>query len=304
MKPFISFEHLALITEQHQRQRADALSLLTARSALSLDIADAIQNPHGVLLLGMGSSHHINRTAEPYYRELGIYTYATPVTELLASPMPRWRGAVILTSQSGNSAELRQYADHPSGESRQHFGVTLDPTGFLAQRWPSMTAPGGPELGVVSTRGFLLGLLLHLLILERLGLSLDGLTNAFQNEVAFDARSPLSEQLRASNVVVFIANGTPQGLAEYAALALMELIRKPCFAMSTAQYLQSPYAQSSAVLVILFTGSELYPVDSSLPASLTELPQERTPSARMLIEQLLRIQDLLLQTAQLPERQE
>ena len=298
MRATISDEQFTTLEAQYTQQQTDALALLNQPPRELPIFVDAARNPQGVLLLGTGSSHHINRAVEPLYRSIGIHTHATPITELLASPLGNWSGTVFVTSQSGDSIELKQYLAQPSVVLEQHYGLTLNPHGFLAQHLPCQIAPGGPELGLVATRGFLLGVLLHLRILRQLGLE-DAHLHAVLNRLPPNPPTAMLEALRAAPVVFFVTSGVLQGVAEYAAVFLMELTRKPCFAISLAQYEQSPFAQSAEVCVVHLANPPEAQTDATNRQHLTlgaALSLETVPAAVM-VAQILNVQHILLQTA-------
>ena len=117
----------------------------------------------------MGASHAAARIVEPLYRSLGIDAIALPLSEQLAAPLSIAGKAVLVTSQSGESAEVARW--FATETQRRHvFGLTLDGGSQLARTVPSLVASGGPETAFAATRSLTVTLALHLAVLARLGL--------------------------------------------------------------------------------------------------------------------------------------
>ena len=80
----------------------------------------------------MGASHATGRIVEPFYRRLGIDAVAIPLSEQLTAPLPLGDKTVIVTSQSGESAELIRWLE-VEGKRDGVYGMTLDPHSTLAR---------------------------------------------------------------------------------------------------------------------------------------------------------------------------
>ncbi len=78
----------------------------------------AEEDTAGCCLLGMGGSHAVGRAVEPLYRALGIDAIALPLSEQLGQPLSLDGRTVLITSQSGESAEVRALVQR----NRRHCG--------------------------------------------------------------------------------------------------------------------------------------------------------------------------------------
>ena len=116
----------------------------------------------------MGGSHAVGRAVEPLYRGLGIDAVALPLSEQLGQPLPIDGRTVLVTSQSGESAEvLRWFAE--AGVRADTFGLTLEGGSSLARTVPSLVGAGGTELAFAATRSLTVSFALHLAMLCALG---------------------------------------------------------------------------------------------------------------------------------------
>ena len=110
---------------------------------MATKIAASIRRSGRLLLLGMGGSHAVGRAVEPLYRAHGIDAIALPLSEQLGQPLPLAGRTVLVTSQSGESAEVvRWFAE--AGAASDTFGLTLESASFLA-RTVTCLAPAVPR---------------------------------------------------------------------------------------------------------------------------------------------------------------
>ena len=227
----------AAIEREMTRQSGDAIASLKAADGQAAAVAEAITSSGRLLLLGMGASHAAARIVEPLYRARGIDAVALPLSEQLTSPLPISGKTVIITSQSGESAEVGRWFETET--RRQNvFGMTLDGASRLALTVPSLVASGGPETAFAATRSLTLTLALHLAVLARLGddpePSLEALRTSLSPEVG-----PAVEAF--SDVVAVVCSGRVlHGVAEALALGLTELSRVPAFALEGGQFRHGP----------------------------------------------------------------
>ena len=134
-------------------------------------VAETIRRNGRLLLLGMGGSHAVGRALEPAYRTLGIDAIALPLSEQLDKPLALDGRTVVVTSQSGESAEvLRWFAEGRA--PRDTFGLTMEPELSLARLVPSLIGSGGSEIPFAATRSLTVTLALHAAVLEKLGADL------------------------------------------------------------------------------------------------------------------------------------
>jgi fructoselysine-6-P-deglycase FrlB-like protein len=188
-------------------------------------------------MLGMGASHAAARIVEPLYRALGIDAIALPLSEQLNAPLSITDRTVLVTSQSGESAEVTRWFETEI-QRRHVFGLTLDGGSRLARTVPSLVAAGGPEIAFAATRSLTVTLALHLAILARLDVDPEPALKVL--------REPPSPDLAAAvdafaNVGAVVCSGRIlQGMAEALALGLTELSRSPAFALEGGQFRHGP----------------------------------------------------------------
>ena len=242
---------LELIRAEMARQHRDALTSLQQAKDTATRIAQSMRQTKRLLMLGMGGSQYVNRIAEPLYRAQGIDATALVVSELLRAPLPSARRTVLLTSQSGESGEILRYLEKPiDGEER--FGMTLNAESRLGRAVPCLVAAGGSEKAFAATRSMTLTLTLHAAVLAELGVDLEPLRAVLQNPPAANAAAAI-ERLATCRAVVYSGRGVLQGVAEAAALGLMELARMPAFAEEGGQLQHGPLEMlGDGVGVVLF----------------------------------------------------
>lgn len=97
---------LAALNAEMDRQMTDAKTSLVGARGRALEVAASIRRTGRLVLLGMGGSHAVGRIVEPVYRAHGIDAIALPLSEQLTQPLPLHGRTVIVTSQSGESAEV------------------------------------------------------------------------------------------------------------------------------------------------------------------------------------------------------
>ncbi len=228
---------LVAIEREMERQADDARASFDAAHPLAADIAAAIRASGRLLLLGMGGSHAVGRAVEPFYRALGIDALATPLSEQLVSPLPTDGRTVLVTSQSGESAEvLRWFAE--AGGASSVFGLTLEDGSSLARAVPSLVGAGGTELAFAATRSLTITFAQHLAILAALGLDPEPALAA----LAAPADADVTQAVEAlAGATTMVASGRLlRGLAEAIALGLAELSREPAMALEGGQLRHGP----------------------------------------------------------------
>ena len=229
---------LALIEAEIARQHADALASFSGADMRAAEIARNARETGRLLLIGMGGSHYVNRVAEPVYRSLGMDTSAIVASELLAQPLPDNPRTAILTSQSGASGEILQLLERPAGRERR-FGLTLGAESPLANAVPSLVGVGGVERGFAATRSLLISLTLHSAVVTALGASPADTLARLLDPPEPDIGEAI-EHLAGFKTFIFSGRGELAGLAESAALCLMELARLPALALEGGQFRHGP----------------------------------------------------------------
>lgn len=246
---------LQAIDREMARQNADAIASIGSAGERAKVIAASLRETGGLLLLGMGGSHAVNRAVEPLYRALGIEALAITLSEQLSMPLAIEGRTVLITSQSGESAEVLRWFSETGG-SEDTFGLTLEGTSFLAGVAPCLVGAGGTELAFAATRSLTVSFALHLAVLAALGedpapalavLSAPAINDITAALAAFD------------NVTAVVTSGRRlQGLAEALALGLTELSRYPCFSLEGGQLRHGPMEMLGAkVGVVLFRGDDV-----------------------------------------------
>ncbi|MDR6754955.1 fructoselysine-6-P-deglycase FrlB-like protein [Mycoplana sp. BE70] len=245
---------LVAIDREMARQRADAIASFDNARDMAMTIAASLRRTGRLLLLGMGGSHAVGRAVEPLYRALGIDAIALPLSEQLGQPLRVDGNTILLTSQSGESAEvLRWFAE--TGGTPETFGLTLEANSFLARSAPCLVGAGGTELAFAATRSLTISFALHLAVLAALGDDPAAALAALQV-----AQEPdISETVAAlAEVDVVVTSGRRlQGAAEALALGLTELSRRPCFSLEGGQLRHGPMEMlGPGVGVVLFRGND------------------------------------------------
>lgn len=245
---------LVAIDREMARQYADALASYEGANAAAQAVAASLRKTGRLLLLGMGGSHAVGRAVEPLYRTLGIDAIALPLSEQLGEPLSLEGRTVLVTSQSGESAEVVRWFDETGGTA-DTFGLTLEGGSFLARTAPSLVGVGGTELAFAATRSLTVTFALHLAILAALGeepsAAIAALTAPEEPGIA-DALAALE------NVATVVTSGRRlQGVAEALALGLTELSRRPCFSLEGGQLRHGPMEMlGPAIGVVLFRGKD------------------------------------------------
>jgi fructoselysine-6-P-deglycase FrlB-like protein len=245
---------LIAIDREMARQHADALTSYDNARQTAQAIAESLKKTARLLLLGMGGSHAVGRAVEPLYRACGIDAIALPLSEQLGQPLALDGRTVIITSQSGESAEVVRWFSETGG-SADTFGLTLEQGSFLARTAPSLIGGGGTELAFAATRSLTVSFALHLAVLEALG---EDPAAALAALTAPETPSIDIALAALDKVATVVTSGRRlQGLAEALALGLTELSRLPCFSLEGGQLRHGPMEMlGPAVGVILFRGQD------------------------------------------------
>ncbi|MEY9536712.1 SIS domain-containing protein [Sinorhizobium fredii] len=242
---------LVAIDREMARQHADALASYEGASALAPRIATSLQSTGRLLFLGMGGSHAVGRAVEPLYRARGIDAVALPLSEQLGQPLATDGRTVLITSQSGESAEVLRWFNETNGGTTETFGLTLEANSFLARTAPSLVGVGGSEQAFAATRSLTISFALHLAILSALGTDP---TEALRALKAPEAPGIEAALTALADIRAVVTSGRRlQGLAEAIALGLAELSRLPCFSLEGGQLRHGPMEMlGPSVGVILF----------------------------------------------------
>lgn len=245
---------LIAIDREMERQHADALTSYDNARQTAQAIAESLKKNARLLLLGMGGSHAVGRAVEPLYRACGIDAIALPLSEQLGQPLALDGRTVIITSQSGESAEVVRWF-FETGASADTFGLTLEQGSFLARSAPSLIGAGGTELAFAATRSLTVSFALHLAVLAALG---EDPAAALAALTAPETPSIDIALAALDNVATVVTSGRRlQGLAEALALGLTELSRLPCFSLEGGQLRHGPMEMlGPAVGVVLFRGQD------------------------------------------------
>ncbi|MFD1987361.1 SIS domain-containing protein [Mesorhizobium newzealandense] len=245
---------LVAIDREMARQRADAIASFKHNAAMAAKIAASIRQTGRLLLLGMGGSHAVGRAVEPLYRAHGIDALALPLSEQLGQPLPLAGRTVLVTSQSGESAEVVRWFTEAGGTA-DVFGLTLESASFLARTVPCLVGDGGTELAFAATRSLTVTFALHLAILAALGEDPSAALGALDQPQDNDITQALTV---LDKVTAIVTSGRRlQGLAEALALGLTELSRLPCFSLEGGQLRHGPMEMLGLHIgVILFRGND------------------------------------------------
>jgi fructoselysine-6-P-deglycase FrlB-like protein len=247
-------EGLLAIDKEMARQHRDAIASYEAAREGAAAIATSLRKTGKLLLLGMGGSHAVSRAVEPLYRALGIDALAMPLSEQLGAPAPLDGKTVIVTSQSGESAEVVRWFKE-TGATADTFGLTLEAGSFLAGAAPSLIGTGGTERAFAATRSLTITFALHLAVLEALGEDPSAALVALNAPENPDITPALAA---FSNVKTVVTSGRRlQGVAEALALGLTELSRLSCFSLEGGQLRHGPMEMLSPETgVALFRGRD------------------------------------------------
>lgn len=227
---------LVAIDREMARQMADAIASFDKARIEGARIATALRKVSGLLMLGMGASHAVGRAVAPLYRKHGVDALAVPISEQLAAPLSVKERVVLLTSQSGESAEVLRWLDEDG--TGDVFGLTLEAGSTLASKVPSLIGAGGAEQAFAATRSLTVGLAQHMAILAALGEDPAAALAALESprEMPITAAVDALEGVDA----VVTSGRSLQGLAEAAALGMTELSRRPCFSLEGGQLRHGP----------------------------------------------------------------
>jgi fructoselysine-6-P-deglycase FrlB-like protein len=245
---------LVAIDREMARQTADALASFDQNKAMAQTLADAIRHSGSLLMLGMGGSHAVARVVEPLYRDLGIDALALPLSEQLGAPLPLAGRTVLVTSQSGESAEVIRWFD-TAGRPEHVFGLTLEGGSSLARLAPSLVGHGGTEHAFAATRSLTVTIALHLAVLAAFGVDASPALAVLASPQEPEIASALAALASVRGVVT--SGRRLQGVAEALALGLTELSRCPCFSLEGGQLRHGPMEMLGPDLgVILFRGDD------------------------------------------------
>lgn len=242
-------EGLLAIEAEMVRQAADARASFDAGREAAAAVAASLGRTGRLLLLGMGGSHAVGRAVEPAYRALGIEAVATPLSEQLAAPLRTAGRTVLVTSQSGESAEVVRWFAEGGGDG-DVFGLTLEGGSFLARTVPALVGAGGSEKAFAATRSLTISLAQHLAILAALGLD-DG--EALAALEAGDVGTDIAPALAALDgaAAVVTSGRLLRGLAEAIGLGFAELARLPAFSLEGGQLRHGPMEMLSPDVAVL-----------------------------------------------------
>ncbi|BCG99572.1 aminotransferase [Mesorhizobium loti] len=245
---------LVAIDREMARQHADARASFENNAAMAANVAASTRKTGRLLLLGMGGSHAVSRAVEPLYRAHGIDALALPLSEQLGQPVPLDGKTVLVTSQSGESAEVvRWFAE--AGSVADVFGLTLEGGSFLARAAPCLVGAGGTELAFAATRSLTVTFALHLAILAALGEDPSAALGALDQKQDNDITQALAALEEVTSIVT--SGRRLQGVAEALALGLTELSRLPCFSLEGGQLRHGPMEMLGPKIgVILFRGND------------------------------------------------
>ncbi|MET3898080.1 fructoselysine-6-P-deglycase FrlB-like protein [Devosia sp. UYZn731] len=235
-------------------QERDALASFAGAEGRALEIAASLRRTGRLLMLGMGASHSVGRAMEPYYRAAGVDAVALPISEQLGMPLPLNGRTVLLSSQSGESAEILRWLKE-AGTRAETFGLTLDGTSTLARAIPSLVGVGGPELAFAATRSLTVSFGLHLAVLAALGVDTDGALDLLKHPAEVEVAPAVAA---LDGVTAIVTSGRMlQGVAEAIALGLTELSRLPAFSLEGGQLRHGPMEMLGPKIgVVLFRGGE------------------------------------------------
>ncbi|AUX80301.1 sugar isomerase protein (plasmid) [Sinorhizobium fredii] len=246
---------LVAIDREMGRQHADALASYDEAAALAEGVAASLKSTGRLLLLGMGGSHAVGRAVEPLYRALGVDAVALPLSEQLGQPLPIVGKTILITSQSGESAEVLRWFKETNGGTPETFGLTLEANSFLAKAVPSLIGAGGSEKAFAATRSLTISFALHLAILSALGGDPAAALAALEAPETPETEGALQALADVSALVT--SGRLLQGLAEAIALGLTELSRLPCFSLEGGQLRHGPMEMlGPSIGLVLFRAAD------------------------------------------------
>ncbi|MBV7518140.1 aminotransferase [Ensifer sp. ENS12] len=246
---------LVAIDREMARQASDAIASVHQATAMAASVAASLKSTGKLLLLGMGGSHAVGRAVEPLYRAHGIDAIALPLSEQLGQPLVIEGKTILITSQSGESAEVLRWFSETNGATPHTFGLTLEGGSFVASNAPSLVGVGGTEKAFAATRSLTISFALHLAILAALGDDPADALNALENPQSPDTAAALAALSDVRSVVT--SGRRLQGLAEAIGLGLTELSRLPCFSLEGGQLRHGPMEMlGPSVGVVLFRAAD------------------------------------------------
>ena len=272
-------EKLQPLYDEMARQMRDSRASIAENATRAAEIAAMIRADGRLVLLGMGGSHAVGRVLEPCYRALGVDTVALPLSEQLDKPLELAGRTVIVTSQSGESAEvLRWFRD---GLNPAHtFGLTMEPGSTLAGLAPCLIGAGGSEKPFAATRSLTVTLSLHAAVLSELGADLGPVLDVIDQSATADVLGAIDHLAGARCLVT--SGRTAQGVAEAIALGLTELSRLPCFSLEGGQLRHGPVEMLNAdVGVIMFRDAD---PSARYVTSLAEFVVANSPSPLVIFD--------------------
>ena len=233
---------LALLRAEMARQRPDALDTLEACRPTAARIAARIRSVGRLVLYGIGGSHHVNRIAETLYLEAGIDTQAIVASDALVLPPRAEPRVALITSQSGRSGEITALMQRPAGPE-ERFGITLERDGPLARAAAlCLVASGGTEHAFAASRSIILSLAMHGAILEALGVRLDDVRGVLASlPVPAAVATATASEVQECGSLVFAGRHVMRGVAESAALSMMELARMTTLPFEGGQFRHGPF---------------------------------------------------------------
>ena len=245
---------LRAIDAEMARQHADAAATFQAPGPEAQALAEAIGRNGRLLMLGMGGSHAVARMVEPLYRDLGIDAFALPLSEQLGAPLPLAGRTVVLTSQSGESAEIVRWLDEVPRPA-DLYGMTMEGGSTLARRTAALVGQGGTEHAFAATRSLTVTLALHMAVLAACGMDAGPALDVLRAPPVPDVGPALAALAGVRGVVT--SGRRLHGVAEAFALGLIELSRRPCFALEGGQLRHGPMEMLGPDLgVVLLRGAD------------------------------------------------
>ena len=231
---------LDILHDEMHRQNADALASLDAARAQAVRIAERIRETGRLSMLGMGASHWANRMVLGFYRSLGIDADADVLSEALRLPRAVRPRVILLTSQSGDSGEVRvwleRHRDHADA-----FGLTMQADSLLGRTVSCMVGQGGRERAFAATRSVMVTLALHAAVLEALGMDTSELRRLWHlPPVTASVPEQAIDRLARCDTLVLASRGACVPVLECAALTFMELARTPALALELGQLIHGP----------------------------------------------------------------
>ncbi|TIU22805.1 MAG: aminotransferase, partial [Mesorhizobium sp.] len=182
-----------------------------------------------------------------------IDAIAMPLSEQLGQPLPLAGKTVLVTSQSGESAEVVRWFSEP-GQRADTFGLTLEAGSFLGRMVPCLVGAGGTELAFAATRSLTVTFALHLAILSALGDDPAPALAALEAPEAIAIDAALAALNEVATVVT--SGRSLQGLAEALALGLTELSRLPCYSLEGGQLRHGPMEMLGPKIGVILFRSE------------------------------------------------